>query len=342
MALTEKQYDKIREELDTSQNPLIFFDSDADGLCSFLLFYRYKNEGYGVIAKTHPKLTAEFARKIEENHADKVFVLDVADVEQEFIDASSAKVIWIDHHGPYERNNVQYFNPRVSNQEDNIPTTNLCYDVVRQDLWIATLGCIADYFMPPFIEEFREQYPDLIGDKKTVGDMYFDTPLGELIKIFSFCLKGKASDVMRNVKILTRIDSPYEILNKETARGKFLHKKYEKAKVIYEGLLKNAIDSADDSNLLVFTYESDKTSFTGDLSNELLYRFADKMIIVGRKKDGDVRMSLRGRDVIIPPILEEALNGLEGYGGGHEHACGCSIKEVDFNEFLDRIRKKIE
>jgi hypothetical protein len=214
----------------------------------------------------------------------------------------------------------------------------MCYKVVQQDLWIAMVGCIADYYMPDFLNEFKKKYPDLLNGKKTVGDIYFSSKLGTLIKIFSFCLKGKTSEVVKNMKILTRIESPYEILNQETAKGKFIFKRYEKINKLYDSLLEDAVKAAGKEKMLVFTYSEDKMSFTGDLANELLHKFPDKIIIVGRKKDDDVRMSLRSRNILIPPILEKSLAGLEGYGGGHEYACGANIKETDFKEFVKRIK----
>lgn len=341
MGLTEKQYKQMREEIDSCTNPIYFFDDDADGLCSFLLLYRYKKEGHGIVVKTHPRLNDSYAPKIEGYHADKAFILDVANVDQEFIDASKVPVIWIDHHGPYERNNVKYFNPRLNDAHANIPTTFLCYSAVKQDMWIAALGCIADYYMPDFMEQFRKKYPDLIGEEKTIGDIYFNTKLGTLIKVFSFSLKGKTSDMMKNIKILTRIKEPDEILLQKTAQGKLIYKGYEKLKKAYDSLLEDALSHVSKDRLLVFTYEDDKMSFTGDLSNELLYRHPDKLIIVGRKKEGDVRMSLRSKGILIPPMLEKALNGLEGYGGGHEYACGANVAQIDFNEFVSRIRKSV-
>ena len=336
--LTQKQFQQIRDELDNCQNPIFFFDDDPDGLCAFLLLYRYKKEGHGFVVKTHPKLDVRSAPKIEQYDADKVFVLDVANLEQDFIDASKAPVIWIDHHGPFERTGMRYFNPRINDKNVNIPTTYMCYKVVQQDLWIAMVGCIADYYMPDFLNEFKKKYPDLLNDKKTVGDIYFSSKLGTLIKIFSFCLKGKTSEVMKSMKILTRIESPYEILNQETAKGKFIFKRYEKINKLYDSLLEDAVKAAGKEKMLVFTYSEDKMSFTGDLANELLHKFPDKIIIVGRKKDDDVRMSLRSRNILIPPILEKSLAGLEGYGGGHEYACGANIKETDFKEFVKRIK----
>ena len=93
--------------------------------------------------------------------------------------------------------------------------------------------------------------------------------------------------------------------------------------------------------ILVYTYSDDKMSFTGDLANELLYKFPDKVIIVGRKKNDEVRMSIRSRGIVIPQILEKSLSGLEGYGGGHEYACGANVKQDDFNEFIKRMKANL-
>ena len=126
MALSKEQIVQIRENLDTCKNPLFFFDDDQDGLCSFLQLYRYKKEGKGIIVKTTPKLGTIFVTKVQEYQPDKIFILDVADVQQDFLDEMKVPVVWIDHHGPFERNNVKYFNPRISNWEDNHPTSYMC------------------------------------------------------------------------------------------------------------------------------------------------------------------------------------------------------------------------
>ncbi len=339
--LTQKQIQDVKEELENCKNPLFFFDDDPDGLCAFLLLYRHIKEGHGFVVKTHPRLDARSAPKIEEYKADKVFVLDVAQLEQDFIDASRVPVIWIDHHTPLERANVKYFNPRISNKELNIPTTYMCYRIVEGDLWIAALGCIADYYMPDFIDEFKKAYPGMIENEKSIGDIYFNSKLGTLINIFSFCLKGKTSDVMKCIKILTRVESPNEMLNQETSRGKFIFRRYQKIKEAYDEMMKSAVENSGDGKVLVFTYADDKMSFTGDLANELLYRFPEKVIVVGRKKGDEVRMSIRSTGILIPPVLEKSLSGLEGYGGGHEYACGANVKEKDFKEFIERIKKSV-
>ena len=344
MALSSSQIKQIREHLDNCKNPLFFFDDDQDGLCSFLQFYRYKKEGKGIIVKTTPKLGSIFVNKVQEYQPDKIFILDVAVVEQDFLDEMKVPVIWIDHHGPFKGNNVKYFNPRISKWEDNHPTSYMCYQVVGQDLWLAAIGCVADWFIPPFIKEFNKDFPNLI-DKpyKVPGDIIYNTKLGHLVRIFSFVLKGKTNDVMKNVKVLTRIESPYEILNQETAQGKFIYKHYEKVNKLYEPLLENVLKTAEKTRdkLILFTYKDDRSSFTSDLSNEIIYRYPDKVVLIGREKNDEMKCSLRASKIVLPPLIEKCLVGLNGFGGGHEHACGLNIKSADFDEFLRRFKEMI-
>jgi len=339
--LSDKQIEEIKEELDNCKKPLFFFHDDADGLCSFLLLYRQIREGKGIIVKSIPKLDEKFARKAAEYGPDKIFVLDIAMVEQEFIDNAKAPVVWIDHHQPLERQNVKYFNPRIAKKSVNAPATYICYQINKKDMWIAMCGCIGDWFIPDFFDEFKKRYPDLLnGDAKSPGEVLFTTKLGELVKIMSFVLKGRTSDAINCVKIMTRIENPYEILNKETSRGRYIHKRYEKINLEYEKLLKEALETKADDALFVYSYSGSRMSFTGDIANELLYRIPDKTIVVAREKDDEMRMSLRSNKKL-PPIIEKALEGIEGYGGGHEYACGACVKKKNFKEFLDRIKRLI-
>ena len=99
-------------------------------------------------------------------------------------------------------------------------------------------------------------------------------------------------------------------------------------------------DLTDD--LLVYKYSDSSTSFTSDISNELLYRFPKKVIIIAREKSGQMMMSLRNAGAKnLQPIVANALAGLDGYGGGHEHACGACVKTDDFDMFVKRIREKM-
>ncbi len=341
MALTKKQYKEIRAELENCFRPLIFFDDDADGIAAFLLLYRFCREGKGVIIKTTPNITAGlFLRKVEEYGPDKIFVLDIAEVEQEFIDKAKMPIIWIDHHEPQTRSNVKYFNPKTTNEKDNLPASVICYEAIKQDLWIAAVGAIGDWFIPDFIGEVIKEYPDLIKKSKTknAGEALHKTKIGKLARMFSFITKGKHENVMKCLKVLIRIKSPYEILNQETPQGKFIYKRFSFINKRYRALVERAKKAAK-GNFLVFIYD-DKMSFTGDLSNELLYLFPKKHIIVGRERNEELKLSLRSNKNILS-AMNQALKTIEGLGGGHKNACGAVIKEKDFEKFIDVLKKNL-
>ncbi len=336
--LSKQDYAKIREELLSSERPFFFYHDDPDGLCSFLLLYRLVKRGKGMVVKTDPRITKDLAGKVKDYGADKVFITDIAMVDQEFIDSVGVPVIWIDHHQPLERKNVLYFNPRI-NGNDNHPATFLCYNVVEQDLWIAAIGAIGDYFIPKYMAAFAKEHPELVteDDLTHPNKILYGTNLGKLIRVFSFALKGKSADYTKCVKILTRIGSPDEILKGESAQGRFILKRYEQVNKEYEKLKRSAMKNCSQNSILLFTYKEDTMSFTGDLANELLHECPDKVIIIARNKGGRYKCSLRSAKYDLPPLLENAFAGLDGYGGGHEHACGSNVAEKDFPEFLQRL-----
>ena len=299
---------------------------------------RFVKDGNGVIIKSLPKLDNKFSNKILEHNPDKIFILDIAMVEQKFVDDAKCKVIWIDHHQPQSIERVKIYNPRLTGK--SVPTTYMCYQIANQDLWIAVIGCVADWYIPEFIEEFRTLYPELIrGNPKIAPDIIYNEPLGKLIRIFNFILKGKrTSEIYNYIAHLSKVQSPYEILRKETEHGKLVFEKGERVEKEYLRLLERTLENVNEDKIIYFEYTDADTSFTSEVSNELIYRYPDKIVIIAREKDDEMRLSIRATKVILPPILNKALLGLDGYGGGHEHACGACIKKRDFEVFLERFK----
>ncbi len=340
--LTPEEVTLLQEELSTSKNPLYFYDDDPDGLCSFLLLYRHYREGRGVMIKTAPKITPAFLPKVEEHNPDKVFILDMPIVEQDFIDKVKKPIFWIDHHAPVKAQKVRYFNPLVHNPHEYTPTTRLVYQITNEpeDLWIAVVGCFGDYYLPDFIDDFIQKYPALLPKKMDLAEMVFKQPIGTLVRIFSFLLKGPTSEVNKCVKILTRITSPEEILEQKTSAGKYLYKHYEMINQKYVPLFEAAKKQAGKDKLLLFYYTEDKWSFTSELANEFSALHPNKVILIAREKSGEMKCSLRSKNPILP-ALEKALVGVEGYGGGHPVACGAVIKKEDWEKFLGQFRKEI-
>ncbi|MBN1386682.1 DHH family phosphoesterase [Candidatus Woesearchaeota archaeon] len=355
MALKDKELDSIRGHLDDCSKPLFYFDDDVDGLCSFLLLYRYKREGKGIILKVAPEVKKEMARKAVEFGADKVFILDKPMVSDEFFDEIKADIVWLDHHEVQDisHSNVHYFNPRKHEDSDNRPTTYWCYKVVdpkledKNNLWIAAVGCVGDWHLPDFFDRFREVFPELVGeDVKKPEDAYFASRLGELIRILSYILKGQTTEVFKCIKILTRIESPVEILDQATDRGRFIYKKYLKEKEEYDSIMREIVEKHGPGDkkkgMIVHIYHANKTSFTSDLSNELLYMFPERIILVGREKNEEIKLSLRSsKEHDLREALESALTVAEGYGGGHRNACGANVKKRDFSQFVEKLRGEL-
>ncbi len=337
---------KIREELEDCKNPLYFFHDDPDGLASFLMFYRHIKEGHGIPVKATPNVDTKFIRKIEEYRPDKIFILDLAMVSEDFLERAKemgVRVVWIDHHEPQETD-VLYFNPRVKDPKDTSPISSICYEVVKQNLWIAAVGVIGDWHWNSHIEEFKKKYPDLLpANIKKPEDALFKTKLGELVKIFSFILMGKMSEIKRYIKVMTRIKEPHEILQQKSSAGRFIYKKFEKINNEYQRLLRKAEkEIKEEDGILLFIYSNEKISFTKDLSNELLYKNRDKIIIIGREKTDEIKMSLRSEKHNLQRILESALLHIDGYGGGHEHACGACVKKHDFRRFIENLKREFK
>ncbi len=346
--ISKGQYSRILDELDNCKRPLYFFHDDSDGLCSFLLLYRYKREGKGVCVKSQPRVDSRFFKVVREYLPDKIFILDLAILEQDFVDEfRDIPIVWVDHHNPIRIPGVKYFNPRAEDPADITCVSHHCYKVIEdhrpEDVWIAASGIIGDWQLTDVTEEFSKKYPDLLPSSIDRPEKaLFDSPFSKVIKIMNFVLKGRTQDVMKCVKIFTRVDSPYELLEGSTPQSKYILKRFESINEMYEKLLSFAMEQVSNDSLLVVTYEEDAMSFTGELSNELLYRFPDKVILVAREKSGEMKCSLRTSPGLnLPTAIGKALDGVDGYGGGHEYACGSCVKVEDFPRFVKQLRAAI-
>jgi single-stranded DNA-specific DHH superfamily exonuclease len=350
--LNQKQINEIRDYLNKAQNPLFFFDNDVDGLCSFLLLQRFIGRGKGVAIKTFPDLSVDYFRKVNELNADYIFILDKPVVSKEFFaeaEKFNVPVVWIDHHQTDIKeipNFVNYYNPLLNKEKSNEPTTYLCYKIAnkKDDLWIAVTGCISDRFIPEFYTKFVKEYPDLSinfesGLKKDASDIYYNSPIGKLIQLFSFALKDKTTNVVTMIKFLMNSRSPYEVLE-ETSKNHLMHKRFREIDKKYKKLLERAKSITNDRKLFFFKYGGD-LSISSDLSNELIYRFPDKIIAVAYVLGDKANISLRGKK--IRKIVLEVIKDFEdATGGGHEQAVGVKVRLEDLEKFRKRLGEIIE
>lgn len=340
--LTDTQKEEIRTALEKAENPLIIHDDDADGLCSFLQFYKHVNRGKGVVVKSTPRVDARFLSVVESLVPDVIFILDIAEVEQEFVDTVKVPIYWIDHHELADIKGVKYYNPKQNIPNDNTCISKLSYDIFGEHLWIAATGTIGDWQLPQDLRKaIRKTYPAYLTAKITQPEQaLFESTFGKLAMIMNFCLKGDMKKVHQNIKALLEIEKPEELLEQTTKPGQRIMKLVGKVYEEYTALLKRAIvQASNDSDFLIFTYEENRVSLSGELSNELLYRFPQKIIIVARRHGGEMKTSFRsGKNVIVHDLLQKAIVGIQGRVGGHAHACGGVIKEEDWEIFIQNLQ----
>lgn len=250
-------------------------------------------------------------------------------------------VVWIDHHDILKREGVTYFNPKMIGWHKPSSTTEICFKIVGGEMWIAAIGAISDWSIPEFFEEVKNEYPDLFGEKDNPKDILYGSKFGELCRIFSFINKGKISDFNESLSALLKVKDPHEILEQKTENGKFVFNQVSRVAKIYQGILENAKNTEIDEDLLLFVYEHDEFSFTADLSNELLCLHPNRLVIIVRETDEGMKMSLRSEKYKVKKILEKALKGIDGYGGGHDFACGGNVQKNDFPKFIEKIKEEM-
>jgi len=342
--LTVKQISEIKNHLEKAQNPLFFFDNDADGLCSFLLLRRKFGKGKGVPVRSFPSLDESYFRKIEELNADYVFVLDKPIISEKFfekIKQHNLPLVWIDHHEIPDLKIpefVYYYNPVLNKDKGIEPTTYLCYQVSREksDLWIAIAGCVSDKFLPDFYFSFFEEFPELGVQAKNAFDIFYKSDIGKIARIMSFALKDRTTNVINMVRFLVDVKSPHEVLQ-ECRKNYSMHKRFNEINQKYVKLIEKARAVADEGKILFFQYGGG-LSISSDISNELSYIYPEKVIVVVYVAGAKANISVRGKN--IREIVLKVLEGLEdATGGGHEDAVGAKIKIEDLETFRDRLEE---
>ena len=339
--IPQKELNEIREWLEKSQNPLFFFDNDTDGLASFLVLKRFIGRGRGIAIKSFPELSESYAKRIDELKPDVVFILDKPLVEKGFFERVREKnipVIWIDHHLPEKTSGIYYYNPLLNEPKTNEPVSYWCYKVTKKDMWIAMTGILGDWFIPEFIDEFRKEYPDLLDSKKKAGEIIYETKFGKIIQILNFALKDKTTNVVKMLRLMGEIRSPYEIFSEEKKYESIL-KRFSELNKKFEKFFEKANETAKKSGKVIFFKYSGEMKLSAEIANKLIHFYPEKIVLVAYISGEKASLSLRGKKV--RNYLEKALEKIEGRGGGHEVASAATIKAEDLEKFVELIKEQI-
>jgi single-stranded DNA-specific DHH superfamily exonuclease len=343
--LSKEQIQEIREHLEKAQNPLFYFDNDADGLCSFLLLRRFIGRGRGVAIKSFPKLDVSYSRKAHELKPDYIFILDKPLVSEEFLNeihSMGLPIVWIDHHDiPFPEikaeDMIYYHNTMQSDKPSNEPVTYWCYRITerKEDLWLALAGCIGDGFLPEFSRLAEKEYPDYWKPVKTAFDGLYGTELGKVTRILNFTLKDRTSNVVKMIKFMCSADMP-DVIEEERKNG--VLGRFRQVNEKLQKLVEKAQDFVSGDRILYFQYGGD-LSVSADIANELFYKYPDKIVIVSYVKGTKANVSVRG-NVDVREATIKSIEGIEyATGGGHRNATGAQMNVEDLPKFINQFRK---
>jgi single-stranded DNA-specific DHH superfamily exonuclease len=340
--LTTEQISEIKEHLEKAQNPLFFFDNDNDGLMAFLLLRRYLDRGRGIAIKSFPDLDVGYYRRIAELKPDYVFILDKPSVSKEFIERlkkDNIPVVWIDHHQVErpEDDYINYYNPFYVDKKSE-PVSYLCYKIVdrKEDIWLALIGCISDCYLPDFYYEFYNTYPDL-GRKepKSAFHLLYDSEIGRIARILDFSLKDTTTNVVNMMRFMVRAKNPIDVIQ-ENSKTRQILKRYSEINSKYQDLMEKARERV--KGKIVYFQYGGSLSLSANLSNQLIYEFPDKIIVVVYIKGDVANISLRGKGV--REITLKSIEAIEGAtGGGHEGATGVKMSVSDLPVFKEKMEK---
>jgi len=341
--LTKKQVSEIREHLQHANEPLFLFDNDPDGLCSFLLLRKYVGKGKGFPIRSFPEMNADYFRRVQELNPDCVFILDKPVVSKEFFDKvheANLPVVWIDHHDIDRKTIpkfVNYYNPLFNRKKSGEPVTALCYQINpdKNLAWLASVGCVSDHFMPKFYKEARKLYPDLTIDSEDPFDIFYNSQLGKIARMFSFALKDKTTNVINMLKFLMNANTPYEVLE-DSSRNRLMHYRFGQVEARFQKLTGKALSSAKPKDKILFFQYGGDLSISSDLANFLSYKFPEKIVAVVYVLGLKANISVRGEKAREKVL--KAIDGLPGAtGGGHEKAVGAQVSVNDLETFRKRL-----
>jgi single-stranded DNA-specific DHH superfamily exonuclease len=349
---TEKQTEEIKEHLEKAQNPLFYYDNDADGLCAFLILRRALGKGKGVAIRSYPELNGSYAKKAQELNADYVFVLDKPVIAKDFveeIDKLGLPLVWIDHHDMPKHDfesdfeNLCIYNVARNKGKDKSdePVTYLAYEIAKrkEDLWLAVAGCISDHYLPKFVSEFEGHYKEFWAKNvKKPFDALYRTEIGRIAMALNFGLKDSTTHIVQMQNYLIGCNGPQDVFLEVNANRSF-RMKFEEIKKKYDELVERARESVQGKTIF-FEYAGD-LSISSLIANEVSYYNPGKYVVIAYKKEGVANLSIRGKKV--REILNSVLREFEGAtGGGHEDAVGARIKIDDLARFKEVFEREVK
>lgn len=368
---------EIRNLIDGAKAPIVFFDSDTDGITSYLQLKQTYPKVIGYPLNKDFEKQNESLEKLRKEH-DLVLIFDIPVLTDDFLRGLDEKsIIWVDHHlynskEQIKKYKILHLNPLEFEGTLLCSASYLAYLICNRvdNLTFAVLGSISDFYLLDIIKDLydynKEDFFMLLNIKEDkvmellefistnkhllkssqrdnwIRYLTYETNIIDLKNFFDFIYKLKDDEVIRAIRIVESMSVLDIKISINVAKG-FLFEDYDKLKNDYNIILKRAQKQAYDDNLYIFDYVG-KISFVKTICERMNYDLANtKVVGVCFKKDGkqNYNCSFRGRNFDVNKLITQALVGLSGSGGGHKYSVGMSVDKKDFEKFKENVRKSL-
>lgn len=312
-----KRIISIRNEILKSKNPILFFDTDADGTTSY---FQLKNAFPNLKGFYMKKEGQDKMLELIEEKNDLIIFFDIPFLDENLIRGiKDKKIIWADHHLSnslelIKKYKIIHLNPLNYDKTDNRPSSYLAYKVanLKKNLPLAVLGSVSDFFILNIIIELYEF------DQK-IFKLLFKICDEKRLELFDFLKKYKFNDINQNktkeywIRYLTyecgfiefknlfdllfkleKVDGDDSILKSinliekmsifdlkvNMAAGKgFLFEDLYLMNKKYKKIINKILKKKNIENEFILFEYSGKNSFTRQIAEELTYKFKDFKVI---------------------------------------------------------------
>lgn len=342
-----KEAVKFLEGIKNTDETVIVFNNDGDGICSCTIIMKLLKEtgkrAPYIISQPMP-MDKNIVQRVKTTAPNKIIFLDLVVDQQEDVVKKLrgfADIMIIDHHQilrDLNNKNIVHFNPRFSDPNIYTSTTYNAYKVcsaikdMEEHLWVAGIGMVSDYNL-----DDSKDIVALVGKKYCVTDDLYKSFIGRIADMIFSARATKDLSCEQMTELFTKADGIEKLKEMDN------YKKMEHAFYLIEeeinSILEDArINARKDGNLIIYNTKS-KYNLNSIISTKISEKNLDRLVMVYSKNGARYKVSARNqkKNINAGNIMKSATNGLKASGGGHEAAAGATVDEKDWDKFIERV-----
>lgn len=330
----------------TTDNVVIIFNNDGDGICSCVLINKYLKDNKPYIISQPMPTEKNLIRKVQTTVPGKIIILDIAIDQQQSVlknMAGMADILIIDHHQIFRDMNsdsVVHYNPRFEKSDIYKSASYCTYKIcsalqdISEFLWIATVGAVSDYnldFSQDIVKEAIKKY-----SLKT--SVLYETHFGRLADMISAAKATKALTCEEMVWMFGAMNGPEDFSVKGSDK---LVESFKTIENEMMSIMADAEQRAEKKGKILFYNIKSRYNLASPVSTKLSEKHLDKLVLVYEKAGNKIKLSGRNqaKKFDVGRIFQTAARGLKASGGGHDAAGGATLEAKDWEKFKERLEE---